>query len=144
MGEFLEQKEIVIDGCTFIISKFPAVEGREIFSKYATTNVPKIGQYEASQEIMLKAMAYVQRVPADGSEPVTLQTKTLVNNHVPSWETLTKLEWELLKYNFSFFRNGKASDFLTNVGALARSEVSKMLTDLLGKSLQAAKQASKN
>lgn len=144
MSEFLEPKEIIIDDCSFIISKFPAVEGREIFAKYTSSNVPKVGQYEASEAIMLKAMTYVQRVPADGSEPVRLQTKTLVNNHVPSWEILTKLEWELLKYNFSFFRNGKASDFLKNVGALARSEASKMLTDLLGKSLQAAKQPSKN
>lgn len=144
MSEFLEPKEIEIDGCTFIISKFPAVEGREIFAKYTSSNMPKVGQYEASEAIMLKMMSYVQRVPADGSDPVRLQTKTLVNNHVPNWEVLAKLEWQMLKYNFSFFQNGKASDFLKNVGALARSEASKMLTDLLGKSLRAAKQHSEN
>lgn len=144
MSEFLEPKEIEIDGYTFIISKFPAVEGREIFAKYTSSNMPKVGQYEASEAIMLKMMTYVQRVPADGSDPVRLQTKTLVNNHVPNWEILAKLEWQMLKYNFSFFQNGKASDFLKNVGALARSEASKMLTDLLGKSLQAAKPHSEN
>lgn len=144
MSEFLEPKEIEVDGYTFIISKFPAVEGREIFAKYTSSNIPKVGQYEASEAIMLKMMTYVQRVPADGSDPVRLQTKTLVNNHVPNWEILAKLEWQMLKYNFSFFQNGKASDFLKNVGALARSEASKMLTDLLGKSLQAAKQRSEN
>lgn len=144
MSEFLEPKQIEIDGCAFIISKLPAVEGREVFSKYASSNVPKVGQYEASEAIMLKLMTYVQRVPADGSEPIQLSTKVLVNNHVPNWEVLTKLEWQMLKYNFSFFQNGKASDFLKNVGALAKSEASKMLTDLLGKSLQAAKQHSEN
>lgn len=144
MSEFLEPKEIEINGYTFIISKFPAVEGREIFAKYTSSNMPKVGQYEASEAIMLKMMTYVQRVPADGSDPVRLQTKTLVNNHVPNWEILAKLEWQMLKYNFSFFQNGKASDFLKNVGALARSEASKMLTDLLGKSLQAAKPHSEN
>lgn len=144
MSEFLDPKQIEIDGCSFIISKFPAVEGREIFAKYTSSNIPKVGQYEASEAIMLKMMSYVQRVPADGSDPVRLQTKVLVNNHVPNWEILAKLEWQMLKYNFSFFQNGKASDFLKNVGALARSEASKMLTDLLGKSLQAAKQHSAN
>ncbi len=144
MSEFLEPKEIQIDGCTFIISKFPAVEGREIFSKYTTSNIPKVGQYEASEAIMLKMMTFVQRVPEDGSDPIRLQTKTLVNNHVPNWEILAKLEWAMLQYNFSFFQNGKGLDFLKNVKHLAQSEASKMLTDLLAKSLQAAKQVSKN
>lgn len=144
MSEFLEPKEVEIDGCSFIISKFPAVEGREIVAKYASSNIPKVGQYEASEAIMLKMMTYVQRVPSDGSDPVRLQTKALVNNHVPSWETLAKLEWEMLQYNFSFFQNGKALGFFEKLKVLAQSETSKILTASLEKLLQAAKQPSKN
>ena len=144
MSEFLEPKQVEIDGCSFILSKFPAVEGREIYAKYTSSNVPKLGQYEASEAIMLKMMTYVQRVPADGSDPVRLQTKALVNNHVPNWEILAKLEWAMLQYNFSFFQNGKALDFFEKLKVLAQSEVTKILTAFLGKSLPAEKQPSKN
>ena len=144
MSEFLEPKQVEIDGCSFIISKFPAVEGREIYAKYTSSNIPKVGQYEASEAIMLKMMTYVQRVPADGTDPVRLQTKALVNNHVPNWEILAKLEWAMLQYNFSFFQNGKALDFFEKLKVLAQSEVTKILTAFLGKSLPAGKQPSKN
>lgn len=144
MSEFLEPKQVEIDGCSFIISKFPAVEGREIYAKYTSSNIPKVGQYEASEAIMLKMMTYVQRVPADGTDPVRLQTKALVNNHVPNWEVLAKLEWAMLQYNFSFFQNGKASGFLEKLGVLAQSKASEMLTGLLGKLSQAEKRPSKN
>ena len=144
MSEFLEPKQVEIDGCSFILSKFPAVEGREIYAKYTSSNVPKLGQYEASEAIMLKMMTYVQRIPADGSDPVRLQTKALVNNHVPNWEILAKLEWAMLQYNFSFFQNGKAFDFFEKLKVLAQSEVTKILTAFLGKSLPAEKQPSKN
>lgn len=144
MSEFLEPKQVEIDGCSFILSKFPAVEGREIYAKYTSSNVPKLGQYEASEAIMLKMMTYVQRIPADGSDPVRLQTKALVNNHVPNWEILAKLEWAMLQYNFSFFQNGKALDFFEKLKVLAQSEVTKILTAFLGKSLPAGKQPSKN
>ena len=93
---------------------------------------------------MLKMMTYVQRIPADGSDPVRLQTKALVNNHVPNWEILAKLEWAMLQYNFSFFQNGKALDFFEKLKVLAQSEVTKILTAFLGKSLPAEKQPSKN
>ena len=38
MSEFLEPKQVEIDGCSFILSKFPAVEGREIYAKYTSSN----------------------------------------------------------------------------------------------------------
>lgn len=143
MSEFLEPKQIEVNGLSFIISKFPAVDGREIVSKYTSSNIPKVGEYAASEEIMLKLMSYVAKVLPDGTE-IPLKTRVLVNNHVPNWETLTKLEWEMMRYNCSFFQNGKASDFLKSIAALAKSETSKILTDLLGKLPIPGKQPSGN
>ncbi|MBR2392573.1 MAG: hypothetical protein IKA93_03250 [Elusimicrobiaceae bacterium] len=143
MVEFLEPKEIEIDGCHFIISKIPAVDAREIVAKYTTSNIPKVGEYDASEAVMLKMMNYVARVTPEGNH-VKLQTKALVNNHVPNWEILTKIEWEMMRYNCSFFQNGKASDFLGSVMSLAKSEATQMLTSLLGKLLPAEKPHSKN
>lgn len=143
MDEFLEPKEIEIDGVGFVISKIPAVDAREVMAKYTTSNIPKVGEYDASEAVMLKMMGYVARITPEGKH-IALKTRALVNNHVPNWEILTKLEWEMMKYNCSFFQNGKASDFLGSVLSLARSEATQMLTTLLGKLLPAEKPHSEN
>ena len=82
------EKEIL--GKTFILSKFPAVEGREIAAKYASAGFPHITDYKANEETMLKLMSYVA-VPIQGANPQTLSTKALVNNHVDNWEMLVNI-----------------------------------------------------
>lgn len=140
----LEPKDIEINGKQFVISKFPAVAGREILSKYPLSNVPKLGDYKVSEEVMLKLMSYVG-VRLDGrAEPQLLTTVTLINNHTQDWETLIKLEWAMLEYNCSFFQNGKSSDFLKKLGSLAQQKITEILTDLSAKSYPGAKPPSKN
>lgn len=143
MSEFLEPKEIEINGLSFIISKFPATTGREIVARYTCANIPKVGNYNESEAVMLKLMSHVARVTAAGDE-IRLSNRALVDNHVPDWETLTRLEWEMMQYNCSFFQNGKASDFFQNLGRLASSKVTEMLTGLLARSSPAAKPPSAN
>lgn len=63
------EKEIPLpDGGTktFILSKFPAIAGREIVTQYPTTGAPKIGDYKTNEALMLKLMAYVA-VPIEGA-----------------------------------------------------------------------------
>lgn len=140
----LEPKETEVNGRTYILSKFPAVAGREIISKYPTANLPKLGNYTVSEETMLKLMKYVA-VPIEGREPMCLTNRDLINNHVPDWETLVKLEWRMLEYNCSFFQNGKSSAFLDKLaGMLAKLKITETLTDLSAKSSQAGKQPSTN
>lgn len=144
----IEQKEITIktqkgDERTYLLSKFPAIAGREIVSKYPLSNIPKVGEYEQSEEVMLKLMAFVSAAPA-GAAPIPLVTRALVDNHVPDWETLAKLEWSQLEYNTSFFGEGLNSDFFANFSQKAAQWISKTLTPLLVTSLQAGKPPSKN
>lgn len=127
---------------TFIISKFPAIAGREIICKYPMSGLPKIGDYAVNEETMLKLISYVS-VQTEGGD-VRLQTRELVDNHIPDWETLSKIEIEMMSYNCSFFQNGMISDFFDNIKAKAQQLTSKTLTDSLGQLLQTAKQASKN
>ncbi|HFW7071219.1 TPA: hypothetical protein ACIC9P_002468 [Morganella morganii] len=101
----IKPKEVQIkdvDGIekAFVISRLPAVTGREILAKYPLSNAPKIGDYEVSKEAMLKMMAYVCAVADDGEE-IPLRTQTLIDNHVPDGESLIRLELEMLKYNTS-------------------------------------------
>lgn len=125
----IQPLDIEIDGKTYILSKFPAVAGREIIAKYPVANMPKLGDYGVSEETMLKLMAYVA-VRTDGGE-LKLTTRALVDNHVASWETLAKLEWEMMQYNCSFFQNGKVSTFLESISQKLPQLIQKTLTDSL-------------
>lgn len=128
---------------TFLLSKFPAVAGREIVTKYPVSNVPKIGDYQQSEEVMLKLMAFVAVQPAEGA-PILLTTRALVDNHVGDWETLAKLEWAQLEYNVSFFGNGLNSDFFENFSQKAVKWISQTLIPSLAASLQTVKPPSTN
>lgn len=133
----IKPKEVQIkdvDGIekTFVISRLPAVTGREILAKYPLSNAPKIGDYEVSKEAMLKMMAYVCAV-SDGEE-IPLKTQTLIDNHVPDGESLIRLELEMLKYNTSFFGTGGNSGFLpfliSKVGSSLPSIIKTLMASL--------------
>lgn len=99
---------------TFILHKFPAVAGREIVAKYPISIMPKIGDYQVSEEIMLKLMGYVG-VQTDAGTIQMLTTRALVDNHATDWETLAKLEIAMMEYNCSFFGRVASSDFFESI-----------------------------
>lgn len=140
----IKPKEVVITTAegeekTFIISKIPAVPAREIFTQYIPTALPKVGDYKVNEALMLRMMGYVA-VSMEG-QPLLLTTRALVDNHVPDWETLMRLEAEMAVYNCAFFQNGKGLDFLGAIEAKARQLISQTLTDLLAQSSPTVKQA---
>ncbi len=89
--------------------------------------------------MMLKLMRYVG-VPREGGEPLMLTTEALVNNHVPDWQTLARLELAMMDHNTSFFRDGRTLTFLTGLKGKAESKITGMLTGLLEKLSQAVEQ----
>lgn len=126
----------------FVISKLPATVGREILAKYPVSNIPKLGEYQASEEAMLKLMSYVG-VPIDGrDEPLQLTTRTLVENHIEDAEQLLRLEMAMMEYNFSFFGKGGTSTFLEGLIKkylpLIMSTVMDSLPPSLARDLQAS------
>lgn len=139
----IEEKEIEVRGRKYIISKVPATVGREILFKYPTSNIPKVGDYGQSQEIMLKLLSYVAAVTPEGQR-IELKTQTLVDNHVPNAETLILLEKEMFSYNFDFFHDGNASNFLKALEKRATSKGIEMLTTLLERLSQTGKPHSKS
>ncbi|WP_338910794.1 hypothetical protein [Mycetohabitans rhizoxinica] len=137
MSLLLEPKEILIrtmagEDRPYILSKFPAIAGREIVSQYPISAVPKLGDYKTNEALMLKIMGFVA-VPLDNGE-LRLSTAVLVDNHVPDYETLMKIEFHMMDYNTSFFSSGKVSTFLGNVEGKAIAWISKTLTHLLERS----------
>lgn len=139
----IEELTKEIDGKSYILSKFPAIAGREIIAMYPASGMPKIGDYKSNEATMLKLMAYVQVVTDNGTK-LALTNSVLVNNHVPSWETLAKLELAMLEYNCSFFQSGRISTFFEDIAQKAPAWISKMLTTLSEQSSQTEKQPSTN
>lgn len=144
----LEPKEITVKtqakvDKVFIISKFPAIAGREIIAKYPLSGMPKLGDYQVNEETMLKLMSFVSARTKDGGQ-IALTTSALIDNHVPDWETLARIEIEMMSYNCSFFQQGRISNLLDTIKANAERSISSILTGLLGQLSQQTKQPSKN
>lgn len=138
MTDLIKPEEVSVkdsDGIekTFIISKLPAMVAREVIAKYPVANAPKIGEYKASEEAMLKMMAHVA-VHIEGREPMRLNTRSLIDNHVTDGEQLLRLEMEMLRYNTSFFGRGGNSDFLGSIIRKYLPLITQTLTDSLQQS----------
>ncbi len=138
----LEPKDIEINGKQFVIHKFDAVEGRRIICNYPTTALPKVGDYDANEEIMLRLMKYVSVRANDTT--VALTSMALINARTGDWETLMKLEAAVLEYNCSFFRKGLVSTLLEDLAQKLPVWISKILMDSLGQLSQKEKQPSTN
>lgn len=124
---------------TFILSKFPAIAGREIVAKYPVSNIPKVGEYAASEEVMLKCLSFVAVEVGEPVQQIRLTTRALVDNHAEDWETLARLEFAMLQYNCSFFQNGLNSGFFESISQKAAKWITPILTHLLGQLLDRAK-----
>lgn len=124
----IDPKELIIDDKTYILSKFPAVAGREILAKYPLSGIPKLGDYTVNEETMLKLMTHV--AVQVGDTTLRLTSRALVDNHVKSWEVLAKIEIAMLEYNCSFFQNGRVSRFFDDIAQKLPTWISKMLMGL--------------
>lgn len=128
----IDPKPFPLGGKNFVLTKFPATVGREIITQYPMTALPKIGEYKTNHSLMLKIMSYVG-VEVDGRpEPLMLSTEDLINNHVRKTEDLMRLEWAMIEYNFDFFADGRASNFLDLMADRISPWVTKISMDLLG------------
>ena len=135
----------LVDGGTktYMLGKFTAIAGREIVTKYPLSNLPKVGDYQVSEDVMLKLMSHVGITRTDG-QIIPLRTRELVNNHVPDFETLARIEMEMLKRNVSFFRDGRTSVFFGGIAQAIQQLTSQTLTASLAQFLKAEKLPSEN
>lgn len=146
--ELVEPKNITVkDGYgkekTYILSKLPSVQAREIMAKYPVSNMPKFGSYEVSQETMIKLMSFVA-IELPGGIKQRLDSEILINNHVNDWEALAHLEFAMLEYNCSFLRDGRISTSLEKFAQIALPKILETLIRSLGQLSQAEKQPSTN
>lgn len=127
----------------YIIARVPAIPAREIVAQYPASLIPKIGDYSVNEAMMLKIMSYVAAIGPTGGE-IMLTSRALIDNHVPDWETLAKIEVAMMEYNWSFFEKGKNSRFFEGIIAKAQALIIKTLTDLQAQSSPKAEPPSKS
>lgn len=140
----LEPKTVEINGYKFIISKMPCTVAQEVIFKLPTGLIPLLSNFSQTEEVAFKMLSYCERVYEDGQPNIKLISKTIIDNHVPNFDTLIKLEQECLQYNYDFFNDGRVLDFLNKGLSHVESRASGMLTDLLDKLLQAGAPLSGN
>lgn len=138
----IEPKEVEVCGKKFIISKIPAVQGRKITAVYLASNIPKLGEYAASEEIMLELMCFVGVPIENGVLP--LNQRALVDNHVKDWEMLVRLEAVMMEYNCRFLQGERVSTFFDDVAQKLPAWISKMWMALSAQLSQANKPLSTN
>ncbi|MFY4006033.1 hypothetical protein [Achromobacter denitrificans] len=134
MADLIKPRVIMVknrDGVekAFTISRLPATVAREVIAKYPLSNIPKLGDYQTSEEVMKKLMCYVA-VDLDGREQ-RLTTAALIDNHVDDGIQLMKLEIEMIEENTGFFGLGGQRGFLDCLLEKFLLSITPMLTPLL-------------
>lgn len=135
---------------SYNIGKFPAIAGRELVTMYPLTAVPKVGNYQANFDVVRKLMHYVE-VPAETDAmgtvlrpAIRLVSDALIDNHVPDFEALYRLEFALIQKNCSFFQNGKGRSFVESLAQNSMGKLTNVLTQWLPQLLERAGQQSKS
>ncbi|MDZ5615003.1 hypothetical protein U2261_10325 [Achromobacter xylosoxidans] len=134
MADLIKPRVVMVknrDGVekAFTISRLPATAAREVIAKYPLSNIPKLGDYQTSEEVMKKLMSYVA-VDLDGREQ-RLTTAALIDNHVDDGIQLMRLEIEMIEENTGFFGLGGQRGFLDCLLEKLLHSITPMLTPLL-------------
>ena len=108
----IEPIEQVIDGKMFILSKFPAIAGREIITNILASAMPKVGDYKTNEKMMLKLMSFVA-IQKPGMEcPIRLVTDALIDNHAGNWGNIGENRSCNDGVQLQFFSERASIDFL--------------------------------
>lgn len=123
MTDLLEPKNYEIDGKTYVLSKFPAMDGVDIVCQYGLGVIPKLGDYAKVKEMRNLILSYVGVQEPNTGNIIRLTTRALINNHCASLGIVFKLEWAMWEYNCSDFLNGRVlsllKDFAQNIKQLS-------------------------
>lgn len=138
-GMLLKPKSIEIKGCKFIISQLPCTAAQEIAVRLPQGLIPILGNFTHAEEMYIKMLSYCERVYDDGRH-VKLINKDIIDNNIPDFETLLKLEREVIEYNYGFFDIEKVLILLNDLLSRVESKASGILMDLLDKLSQAEEQ----
>jgi hypothetical protein len=95
----------------YILGDIPYLAGgREIATQFMTTGAPKIGDYNANENLAVKMFSYVKAIDDHGNE-FLLDNISMVNNHVPDFLTGIQIEEAMLEKCVGFSVVGKLREY---------------------------------
>jgi len=147
----LKPKQITLvdgDGVsrTYHLGRMDCLTGLEIVSRFITSGIPKLGEWNTSKDMILKAMQYVAIELPDGTTTrlQRLLSESAVTNHIPSWEMLIVVFKEVMEHNSYFFSSGKASSLVEVLVQKFLQSLTEMFTRLSQPSSNTEQPASTN
>jgi hypothetical protein len=110
--QFLEPKEIEIDGMKFIISKIPAIQSQQVYRAIMqeAKNDGDIAMTYLTIPTVMALLSYAATV--DGDEWLPLENENRINVSCSKLATLIKLEAAMIRYNFGFLFDGTLQEVL--------------------------------
>lgn len=141
--KLLKPKEIILENSRLIISKIPACEAFEISLKLPISAIPKIGDYEKFKATIYEILSYTGKAMENMPDGILRFTeKQVINNHIEYPETMYKLCFAMIEYNYAFFQEGRVLDFLKDFAQNLPQWISRMFADFLEQYLVRTKQLS--
>ena len=99
--DFIDPKEVEIDGSKFVVSRLPAFDAAPIYDKI----VENKGIIPQPEKLALLSRCAILLEQGE----VVLSMPVLINQYVKKFQTLSKLIDEAFKLNFSFSDSGSPS-----------------------------------
>ena len=123
----IEPKEIQVNGKTFVIHKLPATVAVEVMARSIGNMVPKAGEFEIVEAMMIKTMSYAS-VRRPGLDDLPLNSREMIDNHCVDHKTYLAVLEEVRQYSCLFGVAGSILTFCENVIAMLPAKIRSMLT----------------
>lgn len=109
---FIEPKEIEIEGSKYIISRIPAIQAQQVYRAIMKEikDEGDLAMTYLTEETSIALLSYAAYV--DDKEWTALDNQSQVNIACSRIEKLIKLEAAMIRYNFSFLFNGGLQEVL--------------------------------
>lgn len=132
-----------IQGKTFVISKVPVVQFREISVMYSMAFFKKFDDYKNNELTMLKLLSFAG-VPMDDGKVLMLSNEKIINSHITSLIMLTELEVMMIDHSIPDFQIGRIFSSFKDTALNFQQKATETLTGLSAQLSQKEKQPLKN
>lgn len=105
----IDGKTVEIGGKKFIINKAPATVAYEVALRYRELKDQNTDSVAEQMVCLNKLLKYVLVDLGDGRK-MSLDSESVVNQHIENVDDLVKLQAEIMEVNFGFFLKESPSD----------------------------------
>ena len=115
---------------TFRIGRMPYLAGGREVCADSDRSLVMPGEYKRNEELIVKALAYVEVKTADG-QFMRLSTRAMIDNHIPDVVIGRALEEAVLEHQTGFSRGARARAFAASLMTAVPPELRLKISTLL-------------